>query len=724
MRCNAEILATYISHLRECYSPSRPAMFIGNLLYTSDHENSIVSCSRVDLRQSLHNLQPRSTSSTSSTARIRRKDIFSASNKCWMLQLPSEISLSEKFLTVDHCSGPKIVFEADHFCDVHQTPLSAACHINHFFSITILGNTSCNEIVILVHSHSRLRYRTFLAELQDSTEQPLPPIWFNITPIWGGPGHDGNSPKANFSDSYLPDLELSNCLKESVPFFAFKCIGEHPIKFSAQDDLFLPLPDLQELHMHWDQGDCELSQVFSNDEIILTCSGHDKWRPNLSLEDGVTSVYNQNVTLDEPLNTTLDAICRINDWLLHKLRCSTVELNSFIKNLPEPLSTFLLEDPDFNSNLTDIWTQNISNCGFLNIDTSFNTRRYSGSEYSLWQPSASLSIELVALTQNASSTVSTSDHEPGSPKPAHIVSTIASSIKEPISILSARPRTKSAPDILDRNNCDFIYVARPLDKKSPSHSCSSSSRLSSLRRTQRPEPEEIEYAHCLAVVESPQAKLRNDEKAHDKPKHETATRAELDLRLDTTSFGALKGDGELLNQLDRAETKLELAEVRMQNRRMHLANDYLCADSPEDIYIQDEDFYVMMEDSSPAHSQYINQWLDDCLRGSQKDAWRFVRQIGYSDLSSPGFNVKDAVQRHWHKDGTELEFAIAPDCAAGPPLVNLPASANGFVKVGAKSELGVFHPRREHYSYKTTPTGSPSAQGDPRTRFIGGQFHN
>ena len=266
MRCNAEILAAHISHLREWYSPRRPAIFIGHLPDSSDHEKSIVSCSRVDLRQSLHNLQPRSTSSAPVTC---HKDISSTSSNYWMLQLPSESSLSEKLLTMNLGSGPKSVYEADHSCGVRQTSTSAACHINHF-SITILGDTSSNDMVILVRSHSTLRYRAFLAELQDSERRPLPPIWFQIIPRWGGLERNDNSPKANFSHLYLPDLELPGCLKESAPFFAFRCAGENPTRMSPQDDLFLPVPDLQELHMHWKQGVCELSQASSDDGVILT----------------------------------------------------------------------------------------------------------------------------------------------------------------------------------------------------------------------------------------------------------------------------------------------------------------------------------------------------------------------------------------------------------------------------------------------------------------------
>lgn len=69
--------------------------------------------------------------------------------------------------------------------------------------------------------------------------------------------------------------------------------------------------------------------------------------------------------LDEPpVHTAVDAIHRFNEWLLHMLKCSSWELNTFAKMLDKPLLTILLEDSDLDGNLTQFWRQNVTNLGF------------------------------------------------------------------------------------------------------------------------------------------------------------------------------------------------------------------------------------------------------------------------------------------------------------------------------------------------------------------------
>jgi hypothetical protein len=169
MRHNAEILAAYISHLRKCYSPRRAVVYIGFLPLSTGCIASTVPCSKLDLCQSLQTLETRHNFSA---AGIRQIDLFYEPGQAWTLHLPSDCCLLEKLLTVHPFTRNTSIIEMDHFCDVRQRLNSAACHINHFSSVTILGDAISDNVIVLVHSRSKLRYTSLLVELQDSAEQP------------------------------------------------------------------------------------------------------------------------------------------------------------------------------------------------------------------------------------------------------------------------------------------------------------------------------------------------------------------------------------------------------------------------------------------------------------------------------------------------------------------------------------------------------------------------
>jgi hypothetical protein len=394
MRYNAEILASYISHVRQCYSPRRPFVYTGYWPNSAGCIPSTILCAQLDLRSSLQFLGNKLDLTTTN---MSRQDLCGESGKFWTLHLPSESSLTETLLTVHPVNRERTVVEADHFCDVRQQSDGAACHINDFFSASIIGDDNSNSVIILISNCSKLRYNSLLVQLQDSEEQPPPPVWFTISPIQSESKRENHLIKTDLEPIVLPDLAYKRTSDNgSGRFYTFKHLDMHWKVMPVLEGLFPPVPDLRELHEYWDQTSDEVDSTSTCGEISLSYSGSATRGPKLRFEDRIKSVYGQNPLSNELASTEIDAASWVNNWLLHKLRCSTSELNMFINLLDEPLAILLLEDPDLNSKLTAVWMPNMTISGFnLESDagTLFDVSHYADSIYQrLSLPSAATSF--------------------------------------------------------------------------------------------------------------------------------------------------------------------------------------------------------------------------------------------------------------------------------------------------------------------------------------------
>lgn len=125
----------------------------------------------------------------------------------------------------------------------------------------------------VVHNCSKLRYASLTVELQDSAEQPLPPVWFQITPISRGSKRNSDGPDAGFGTILLPRLDIKHQDNDGTEsLFLFRYLNLNPMIMSLHDDLFPSLPGLHKIHAYWEHGSCDVDCTPRCDEVLLTCS--------------------------------------------------------------------------------------------------------------------------------------------------------------------------------------------------------------------------------------------------------------------------------------------------------------------------------------------------------------------------------------------------------------------------------------------------------------------
>jgi hypothetical protein len=245
----------------------------------------------------------------------------------------------------------------------------------------------------------------------------------------------------------LPSLEIKHPDSEGAELlFISRYLAANPMMSSPQEDLFPPLLGLQELHAYWRHGSYDVDCTPACDEVLLTCSENADWTPNLGLEDTVMSVYRQNPASDEAVSKAVDALLQVDDWLLHKLKCSTFELITFMRLFDETIATVLLEDPDLNSNLTIFWRQNMTDLGFESTTddgTSFDASHYFGHEYHPYPrpalPCAEVNVRR-SVFNTKSSAVKSATSRPHAAGPR---------ISAPLLRENGLSRVHSMPDLLD-----------------------------------------------------------------------------------------------------------------------------------------------------------------------------------------------------------------------------------------------------------------------------------